>query len=344
MIILLHGTGDDDSKPENWMRWVHQIAEDHYQFCLTLPGVHSDQHGELADRALLFMDQLALTFPGAGAGRSISRAGAPYPLYSAIHDSSGSELPPCSDQSFVQATASIDAARALIRELGAHARAETSGTSAKGIKLRVALAGICAVTYVRHVKDPFPIRIIGHSRGGATAVGLHNLLTLWNLNLQKTLLLDPCHGQSIVGSAKDYYTKIWKGRLVNIPCVKTVGDTIDVTRRPPIEAGEGADNPSITNHPRLEEIKHGHMGKTSATHTTAWFKKAKKRQKAEQRAVIERIAAESTSTHLATLKDQLEAFFTATLQAPALADKQFITRHVVETLTSPAPPPYSPPR
>ena len=58
MIILIHGTGDDDTKDENWIKWVGALMESKGEKVLVLPGVSSGQQGELYDRAHAFLSGL----------------------------------------------------------------------------------------------------------------------------------------------------------------------------------------------------------------------------------------------------------------------------------------------
>jgi hypothetical protein len=261
MIILLHGTGDDDSKIENWMASVAKIADKHGDLALTIQGVSSDLQGQVGDDAIAFLDKVtAAQGYSAQAKRGVEISTQFPKLKAAIENAGGQELPPVLKT--IPLAGAVAALKMAITTLKNGQRNEGK-SSAAGIKVRIAIAGLAAVGYYRHSANPLPVRIIGHSRGGATAVGVHNLLTLIGIPCQHTVTLDPCHGQGVFGDGKDYYTKIWTGNLVNIPCVKEVGDTFfSYTRRPPIEKGEGASYCSVTNHtPKLPNIKHGHMGK-----------------------------------------------------------------------------------
>lgn len=340
----MHGTGDDDSKDENWMKWIAEIWENHGAAALTVPGPHSGGQGSVADNALGFMMR-HLSRPRSGA-RPLRRVTTRSAHTAAITGAGGTELPPLV-QSLVQDTQALQSAVVRINTLGANRRPEDTvkTRSAIGIKFRVAVAGVCAAAYVRHHPNPQPIRIIGHSRGGAAAVGLHNLLTLFGIPCENTLTLDPCHGQDMFGSVKDYYTKIWVGSLVNLPCVKEVADGKGGrTRRPPIEKHSGhALSCSVTNLPKLADIKHGHMGKLTET-KTKWklIGPSESAQKETQRALIAAKSQQAVSAHIATMKEHLEYFFRENTTAPALVDKRFIHTKVVETLTKPTPPPIGP--
>jgi len=136
-------------------------------------------------------------------------------------------------------------------------------TSARGIKPRMSAAACCAIRYYRQGGER-PIRIIGHSRGGAAAVGCHNIITSYGVPCNYTLTLDPCHG--VRNGLVDYYHKTWAGNLENIPAAKAVGVNsarwlfTSVVERPAITAGAGATG-TITNHPAITNMQHGHMGK-----------------------------------------------------------------------------------
>ena len=337
---MLHGTGDDDKKSENWMRWIPDIAQQHNDMALVLPGVASSQAEDVGQRGIDFLARLKTTMgSNAPARRGLTKDTAHDGLLAAITEAGGNELPPCTQTEFASGTSTIATTERFLDPIIANARPEKQ-RSALGIKYRIAVAGAVVACYVRTLPSARPIRIIGHSRGGAAAVGLHNLLTLWNINCSRTLTLDPCHGQDIVGNAKDYYTKVWKGTLRNIPCESNVGDSMfDLTRRPPIAAGGNAD---VTNEDKLPNIKHGHMGKMSSTHTTRFSLKSTSTQKREQREAIATQAQQDIDADFATLKQHLEAFFDHNLADPDLADKRHICTAVVTTLTGAAPPPYPP--
>ena len=97
------------------------------------------------------------------------------------------------------------------------------------------------------------------------------------------------------------------------------------------------------NHGKLEDIKHGHMGKTCSTKTTWRSFTSTKTQKRRQRVIIKSEAEEAIHADFATLKEHLEEFFAHQIKEPAKADKEVIAARVVKTLTDPAPPPFPPP-
>lgn len=250
MIILLHGTGDDDTKSENWMRWIGEIARKHGELALVLPGVASGQYKEVGDRALLFLTALERR-PATGRGQlaggmpeSVTRSLRAVSALRAVLD--------------VRNGQEADRIRALAEEN----QPTEYKVLAQGIRLRVAIAGLCALAYYRHCGRDGPIRIIGHSRGGAAAVGIHNLLSHYKILCDRTLTLDPCHGITHGPFPQmTFFHRIGAGTLVNLPCKKPVGHSPDITFRPPITDLD-AGHATITNHQKLQHIKHGHMGKT----------------------------------------------------------------------------------
>lgn len=251
MIILIHGTGDDDRKSENWMPWVASFANTFGKKVLTLPGVASSQYSEVADRGLDFIKQLPQPVLSEYSTTRQHGDDVPPDLRAALGDL-GNEI--------AQSLGTPHRREAdVINELKANQRNE-DGKYATGIKLRIAVAGLCALAYMRRCRGASvnEIRIIGHSRGGAAAVGLHNFLCFHNIKPKYTLTLDPCHGIKTFRN-KPYYHNIWEGRLYNIPCEQEVGDrSFEYTFRPPI-TGHGT--ATVFNFAKLRQIRHGHMGK-----------------------------------------------------------------------------------
>lgn len=290
MIILLHGTGDDSNKPENWMGAVAQLMRKHREHVLVLPGVGSKDAKEnrLGDYVNEFMESMDEDEYREKNNRpSVSSEKA---LEDALRKDTGEELD-------MALKAEAGKEQEVIDSLVKNQRGEENLSNLfapPGIKLRIAIAGLCALAYWRRLPltEQKPIRIIGHSRGGSTAVGLHNFLSYHGIR-PKTLTLDPCHGlnkgrhlddsirkllnnygiphlpslySSMVklatGDVKDYYTKIWMGTLINQPVVDEVaGMPPGSTIRPEIGQFGSA---KVENKPKLKKIKHGHMGKFKA--------------------------------------------------------------------------------
>lgn len=265
MIILIHGTGDDDTKDENWMKWVGALMRSKGEQVLVLPGVGSGQQGELHDRALGFLQGLVdggelpyLRHPEVdtvpeGLRASLAAAGA----------SEANELRP-----LLTASKNVRTQRhfQILMSLVAEAQRAEDGLNAVGIKTRAAFAALCAKAYYQSCPPDLlqPIRIIGHSRGGSAAIATHNVLRWYGIRSVETLTLDPCHGVKKIG-AKDYTHTVWSGSVVNMPVVKEVGTGstwLHYTLRPDISAGEGSDEGTrVDNRARLTTIEHGHMGK-----------------------------------------------------------------------------------
>ena len=245
-----------------------------------------------------------------------------------------------------------------IERLIANQKGEAS-RSAHGIKFRAAIAACCALYYYRRISTPQlrPIRIIGHSRGGATAIALHNLLTSYGIPCNHTLTLDPCHGASaamergaaigtivpivgnivgaLIGGAigaesgyKDYYHKVWTGTVHNIPCYKEVGDmAVSYTGRPPITVGTDG-NAAVTNHaPKLPNIKHGHMGKLRGL--SEHQKETARPWLTDQISALVQRRYGSVAEHLRQL---LDGRFV--VHDGDYADRQVIANAVIQTLTA----------
>jgi hypothetical protein len=346
MIILFHGTGDDDSKSENWIPWVAKIMEQYGEKVLTVAGVESGQQGRVATNALDFLKRLG----NKAQIREVTGTQL-QGLCNALNKAGGDEM-------HWAAKVSHGHEENVIKALGKFhiERGVEDGAFAYGIKYRTAIAAICALAYYRRVPAAHlkPFRIIGHSRGGSTAVAVHNVLTYYGISCDHTLTLDPCHGVKkalvagfaigtvvpivgnvigykigkALGSQKDYYHKIWAGQLYNIPCVKTVGDSVfDITYRPPIEQGTGG-NATITNHAILKKIKHGHMGKLTSL---AGNETAKTRERIAKAIEIQAFVAR----HYTDANSHLIRFF-AKYNNTSGADGQdrlLITNKVIETLT-----------
>ncbi len=344
MIILLHGTGDDSSKVENWIRYVAEIMTKHGESVLVVAGCGSDAMDEnevdqgqssIAPQALAFIETL-----GVAKDDKLSKADKilgmnsaqrncfDYPkLLDALNDAGGHQFPRAAR---VPAGHEED----LIRQLQEEKKADgpVVGT---GIKYRAAVASICAIAYQRRFDNPRPIRIIGHSRGGSNAVAIHNILTYHGLYCS-TLTLDPCHGKAKI-IEKEYYKKIWAGKLVNMPNNKNVGwDHLPdfVMCRPAITVGEGG-SADITSYERLMNIKHGHMGKLrgfSSEEKTDGTKVIFGRE-------IERWLA-SPEAQIEDPQYHLLSFFKKFIDSPTSPvgeDKRAIATQVIELLTGPIP-------
>jgi hypothetical protein len=336
MIILMHGTGDDDSKAENWMRWVAEIMERNGRLTLTVPGVNSGEWSEVCANALLCLEQLeGMCFGVLERPRFIPPNAAPAALKQAIKRADG-YTPGTELNEAVLGLESKKLPFTYIRsKLGwlAQRQRYESQSWATGIKLRVAAAALCAAIYYRRAPNPQSIRIVGHSRGGATAIALHNLLTLYGIPCNHTLTLDPCHGQKIIGKGEDYYIKVWSGNVYNIPVVKEVGNMNftnafgGYTRRPPITVGDGG-NATVTNYaPKLPTIKHGHMGKLQSLPEAN-----KEAARARLQSLIQRLVNRQYSS----VKAHLQALFNSYVvhNSADYADRKIITDQVVKTLTS----------
>ena len=243
MFIFIHGTGDDDKKTENWMPWLATILELHGHCVLVLPGVASSDAPELRRKATAFMNSLF----GPPAHIVAMNPGADLGLVNAIQQAGGEITIALAGSVAGQEQNTID-------NLCNNQRHE-DGKYATGIKLRIAVGALCAFAHFR--RRGGTVKIIGHSRGGAAAVGLHNVLSLYSIPVE-TLTLDPCHGVKKFVQ-KEYFHHVWAGTLTNIPCEQEVGDTsFEYTFRPPITRHGTA---AVTNYPKLRLIKHGHMGK-----------------------------------------------------------------------------------
>ena len=327
MLIFLHGTGDDCSKPDNWMAAVARIMREKFgEIVLVLPGVNSGQNGLIGTRTQECLDAIdaakvawtrrpATPKPDV-AGLTAALAGGRR-ASSMLRWTASNEVPddiPAGQE------------RAVAQRIAANLRSE-SGLSAIGVKPRMSFAACCALAYYR-AGGPNPIRIIGHSRGGASAVGAHNLISSFGVPCDHTLTLDPCHG--LHNGLKDYYTKIWLGHLENMPCKKGVAfDWIEsATERPPITQMPGA---SVTQHTvdELAKIKHGHMGKLKSMPGGADKESARTRLRGE---IDIYISGLFTGTAVSVLEQFFAKF--ADTDGEVGADRAKILERVVHFMTA----------
>jgi len=316
MIIFIHGTGDDSSKAENWMPWAAKVMERYGETTLVLPGVASSESNQIARYAQAFFLKIRTMN-----GRNPTPQNQNFPLLrAALNEAGGSEVLPALN-------VRPGEEEAFITHFAMNQR-EESDSYATGIKLRMAVGALCAVAYYRRCPNPRPLRIIGHSRGGSVAVGLHNMLTGYGIVSRRTLTLDPCHGVK-KPSHKDYFHKIWDGQLFNIPCVKEVGDVklISYTFRPAIAVGRGG-GAVVANHPKLKVIKHGHMGKMQALPGDEANKRLLRQAIAP---AIDRVCGQA---FLNAQEHLNEVFTRGTLRGSDYQDKVFIQAKVIETLTT----------
>jgi hypothetical protein len=320
MIILVHGTGDDNSKPENWIRWVAEIMDMYGDITLTVPGVESGEQAQLGFQAARFLAKLT---PADNQNRATSQGvmRTVYPaLISALREA-GPELGLC-----LNVPPRQEEGRLLQLIEG---QREESGITTPGIKIRIAVASLCALAYYRRRAVLRPIRIIGHSRGGSVAVGIHNVLAAYGIKCERTLTLDPCHGatKGPFTTQKEYFHKVWTGSLVNIPCAKNVSDLPDfATFRPAITVGTKG-QASVTNHERLKKIKHGHMGKLRALSES---------EKEIMRSALTTAITPIVTQRRANVQLHLnELFLRCTVKATAdFHDRVFIQSKVIQTLTT----------
>ena len=344
MIILLHGSGDDSSKFENWIRWVDFIMTSHGETVLTVGGVGSkgtdedeeDQgQNSIAPQALDFLEALGGVFAVPRnvpkidrllGMNSAQRNRYAYPkLLAALNDAGGKQFPKA-------ARVPVGGEEDLICEL-LEEKKKDGKLAGTGIKYRAAVASICAVAYQRRTANPRPIRIIGHSRGGSTAVAIHNILTYHGLDCN-TLTLDPCHGKAKMFE-KDYYRRIWAGKLRNQPNNKNVGkDWLpdSFMCRPEIKVGEGG-SADLFNYARTMNIKHGHMGKLRG------FRDEEKEDGSQAHFGMQ-IQSWLDASNFADPQANLRSFFQEFItdrNTPVGRDRLIIARHVIEVLTGPMP-------
>ena len=261
MLILLHGSGDDDLKPEDWMPLVAAIMEFYGDLALVLPGVGSEDRGNAKAKGIEFIQRLKRVWTrlgSPGAGRLQCRDSG------SLHDAlSGDNLDTL--RSF-RGSLNFTKAEELINSLEQGSEKLIFGKgdswSGNGIKFRAAIASFCAILYEGYLpaEHRTPLRIVGHSRGGSAAISTHNLCNYWGL-VPRTLTLDPCHGVISLRDNKLHWHTVWGGTVYNIPAVKQVADMPQgATKRPPISVHSDG-NAQVTNHTKLPDIKHGHMGK-----------------------------------------------------------------------------------
>lgn len=264
MIILFHGTGDDDTKIDNWMRWVAELCNSKGEPTLVLPGVASSEYGQLFAKAHRFMADIKRAHPHLK--RKVNTTlSTPVGLERDIlaATSEASEFRPLTGTKHQ----GVLHAELLISKIEQVRRAE-KGTSAIGIKTRAALAAICAHHYYTHcTQEPPTIRLIGHSRGGAAAIAAHNLLRWYGITKVRTLVLDACHGVAKL-TAKRYTHVVYSGTVVSLPAVREVAlndgklGGLRYTNRQLITLGQGHDSEALVyNHTKLATVYHGHMGK-----------------------------------------------------------------------------------
>ena len=247
MIVLLHGTGDDNTKPEQWMQWAQKVLEFHGEKVLNLPGIGSPQYDTIGEISRTFIAALGTR---RNPGFSLSGFQAADPKLKAAISGAGREilevarLTPFQEEAAVERMASDDKKR----------RMGADGKLAEGIKLRAALGALCSMAYYHRTPDARPLRVIGHSRGASAAMALHNLLCVMGFRVEKTLLLDPVHGIR-KPVHKDYYKTVFQGTVTNLPAKIKSATFADQ----PITSGGPAAN--LTVYPKLQKLKHGHMGK-----------------------------------------------------------------------------------
>ena len=377
MIILFHGTGDDDSKVDNWMRWVADIMRPETPV-ITVNGIASKLGGVATSKFSFLKFGAAPTSAASGVHREAVNSFfdlmkrhkdrgtggfgpariTPAPTAAPRADLPGltAALAACGTKDFTSIIPAGQEQQVALDTID-KMRVETFA-SAIGIKPRMTYAAACALAYYR-AGGSHPIRIIGHSRGGSTAIGTHNLLTYYGVPCEYTLSLDPCHGMNaealhlwLSHNQKEYYTKIWSGTVTNIGATKGVGAdwagrnylgseenrafALDGTRRPDITLGNGClDSARVYNlDKRLKQVKHGHMGKF--THKTRIIGEGP--GQVESLEVMAREIREFFKMCIGMPRaDVLRAFFVQSsfdAEAADAADKRFIQQHVLATLTA----------
>lgn len=330
MLIFLHGSGDDDLKPENWMPLVASIMEFHGDLAVVLPGVGSEDRNNVKAKAVEFIHRLKQRW---------IRLGSPAPgkLTCLASGSLHNALNSGSNQAILRnfrGSLNFEKGEKLINGLEQESEklffGKGESLSGNGIKLRATAAAFCAVLYEGYIpaQHRTPLRIIGHSRGGSAAISTHNLCNYWGI-VPKTLSLDPCHGVVSLRSNKLHWHTVWGGTVYNIPVVKQVaGMPAGTTKRPPITAHADG-NAQVTNHALLPDIKHGHMGK---------FRSFEENEKNAGRATMKsqmqlfqmRVASEAlarTKTAAQHLQEAYDAYGQKT------NDRDIIWQHVISTLT-----------
>ena len=285
MIILCHGTGDCGNstelengtltKTELWIPWAQKIFIRNDVPVLVVPGLYSSSPAAfiaetrrfLADVGRHIRPQARATAVVGGDAlfAELSNAGTMKEVSNAI-EAFGRHL------TLVQI--SLLAVRLLEGRAG-YGNGRWGGTayfkgSAKGIKVRMAVAGLCAYAYLKwdtRANNSLRCRIVGHSRGGTTAMGIHNLISRMTVDgaapvLDRTLLLDPIHGKVKVSARHLYYTTVWAGTVVDQPVApaQRKGDFFGINwvfNRVEVQARGG----NIHVQQPLQNTKHGHMGK-----------------------------------------------------------------------------------
>jgi hypothetical protein len=310
MIILFHGTGDDDTKDEHWMFWVAAVCRLHGEQVLVIPGVASKQIGEIEARCLEFLARLPRV-----ARRNVTKTLTNLRVTAAI-SAAGEELEAATR---VQHLGEEDTIRAMCSKKG---RLGSNVASSQGIKLRAAVAGLCAIAYTRRMANPQPIRIIGHSRGGSAALASHNLLCAMDITCNHTLLLDPVHGRKkLFGMHKDYYHIVYAGCVTNLPTRNRNSTFADV----PVTAAIGLDPaPYVRSLTAFTEMKHGHMGKFRAFED----KKAQAAQRLQIREVLTRMTRSKGSW---SYEEHLEVLFDENL-SPRTEERLILKREILLNL------------
>lgn len=328
MIILMHGSGDDDSKPEQWMGWFGKTCRLYGETVLVVPGVGTGESTELLDRVKAFFDTLPKGDPphsrGIAAGTNKDRLKA----LKAADKEIGTVLKKYNFKN------EKELVKELFKKASAKRIKDVAGAGAS-VKFRVAVASLCALAYYRKTPAREPIRIVGHSRGGTAALVTHNLLTHYGVPCQHTLLLDPVHGGKKMFGHKDYYQKAWSGHVVWMTAPRS-----SVMASVPIKASSSGDA-TVIELPKTNSVKHGHMGKFCA------FK-----EKAEGRAVLkpklERLTADIgigakrkkgpeaiTPETKEVMREHLIMLFDKTLN-PRSSDKKRLATAVINTVAGSA--------
>ena len=343
MLIMIHGTGDDSTKKENWIPWVSELYEAEGRPVLVLPGVGSGQQGELINIGRDFLLSFLRQHPNKQRDLpNIQRIPA---LDAALRAaaSTRSEIGPLIDTHLISELDFNKILKEIERKFTA--RGKEGRTSAIGIKSRASVAALCAIAYYTHVRgDPQIIRLIGHSRGGSAVIATHNLLRFNGIKNVKTLALDPCHGVKKFG-AKDYTHVVYSGTVTSIPVVKEVGFSWapNYTLRQPITLGQGADQEAhVYNTPHLKQIKHGHMGKLTTFSKPSSLQKKLNTSAAQQLIRIKEEGYQTISTDVGkilsrdkVLKEKLEELFKMTQDKDGdLRDKKLIQEYVSWNLFS----------
>ena len=310
MIILIHGTEDDDTKSELWMQWVARILEIHGENVLVLPGIASPTYDRIGDRARAFLGEM----------RSEETANRPVlpstpvdrELLKAIREG-GKELHDA------MKVAPFKEEETIMEMCSKTSRMGARFGSAQGIKLRAGVAAVCVLAYQRRSPEPTPIRIIGHSRGGSAAVALHNLVSAMGIDCNHTLVLDPVHGKRKL-SHKAYYRVVYAGRVTCIPARKKSPTFADVE----ITSAAGG---AVSNHPKLLKVEHGKMGKLTVFYGP---ESGKVKLRSDFQEKVENFIA--TVKPGKGLRKNLETLFARFLHNP-YPDLEVIRDNVIRTLT-----------